>query len=75
MLGELLGVAGGEGGLDADGLEGQIAGDFVDDEIGQFVEGVAEDLIGGVLGAKDGELVLDEGVAEHGGVRVHRGAS
>ena len=73
LLGELLGVARGEGGLDADVFQLQVAGDFVDEEIGQLVEGLAEMLVVGIAVAEDGELVLDEGVAKDGGVGVHRG--
>jgi hypothetical protein len=54
------------------GAEGEVAGDFVDDEIGQLVEGFAEELVVGVAVAEDGELVLDEGVLEdHSDVGVH----
>ena len=72
LLAELLGVAWGEGGVDADGAEGEVAGDFVDEEVGEFVEGFAEEFVVGVAVAEDGELVLDEGVAQDGGGTVHR---
>ena len=70
LLGELLGVAGGQRGLDADRLESQVAGDFVDEEVGQFVERLAEMLVVGVAVAEDGELVLDERVAQEGSVGI-----
>ncbi len=71
LFGQLQGVAGGEGGVDADGPQGEIAGDFIDQQVGEFLQRGAEQLVVGLAVAENGELVLDQGVFQNSDSGAH----